>query len=92
MVFFVAVVFAALTSLVNLFEAPTATLQELFHLPRPAAVGIIGAIGIGVGLLIAPIVSQWMDAVSYTHLDVYKRQAPFRSTFLLVYFIGRISP
>ena len=49
-VFFVAVVFAALTSLVNLFEAPTATLQELFHLPRPAAVGIIGAIGIGVGL------------------------------------------
>ncbi|GAA6394468.1 sodium-dependent transporter [Clostridiales bacterium] len=63
-VFFVAVVFAALTSLVNLFEAPTATLQELFHLPRPAAVGIIGAIGIGVGLLIAPIVSQWMDVCS----------------------------
>ena len=33
-VFFVAVVFAALTSLVNLYEAPTATLQELFHLKR----------------------------------------------------------
>lgn len=43
---------------------PPPTLQELFHLPRPAAVGIIGAIGIGVGLLIAPIVSQWMDVCS----------------------------
>ena len=63
-VFFLAVVFAALTSLVNLFEAPTATLQELFHLKRPAAVAVIGAIGIGVGLVIAPIVSEWMDVCS----------------------------
>lgn len=63
-IFFLAVVFAALTSLINLFEAPTATLQELFHLKRPAAVGIIGGIGIVVGLLIAPIVSQWMDVCS----------------------------
>ena len=46
-VFFLAVLFAALTSLVNLFEAPTATLQELFHLKRPAAVAIIGAVGVG---------------------------------------------
>lgn len=63
-VFFLAVVFAALTSLINLFEAPTATLQELFHLKRPVAVAIIGAIGIGVGLVIAPIVSDWMDVCS----------------------------
>ena len=63
-IFFVAVTFAALTSLVNLFEAPTATLQELFHLKRPVAVAIIGAIGIGVGLAIAPIVSPWMDVCS----------------------------
>jgi len=63
-VFFVAVTFAALTSLVNLFEAPTATLQELFHLPRQVAVAIIGSIGIGVGLAIAPIVSPWMDVCS----------------------------
>ena len=63
-VFFLAVMFAALTSLVNLFEAPTATLQEMFHLSRPVAVGIIGAIGIGVGLAIAPIVSPWMDVCS----------------------------
>lgn len=63
-VFFLAVTFAALTSLVNLFEAPVATLQELFRLPRAAAVAIIGAIGIVVGLGIAPIVSQWMDVCS----------------------------
>ena len=63
-VFFVAVVFASLTSLVNLYEAPTATLQEMFHLQRPAAVAIIGAIGIAVGLVIAPNVSPWMDVCS----------------------------
>lgn len=63
-VFFLAVLFAALTSLVNLFEAPTATLQELFHLKRPAAVAVIGALGVGIGLVIAPIVSDWMDVCS----------------------------
>ena len=63
-VFFVAVTFAALTSLINLFEAPTATLQELFHLKRPVAVAIIGALGLVVGLTIAPIVSDWMDVCS----------------------------
>lgn len=63
-IFFLAVVFAALTSLVNLFEAPIATLQEIFHLHRVGAVAVIGVIGIGVGLAIAPIVSQWMDVCS----------------------------
>ena len=63
-VFFLAVTFAALTSLINLFEAPIATLQELFHLKRPLAVAIIGGLGIVVGLSIAPIVSDWMDVCS----------------------------
>ena len=63
-IFFLAVVFAALTSLVNLFEAPTATLQELFHLKRPVAVAIIGGIGIVVGLIIAPNVSPWREVCS----------------------------
>jgi len=63
-VFFVAVTFAALTSLVNLFEAPTATLQELFHLPRSVAVTMIGTIGTGTGLAIASIVEPWMDVCS----------------------------
>ena len=63
-IFFLAVIFAGLTSLVNLFEAPTATIQEQFHLSRPVAVSIIGVIGIVVGLIIAPIVSDWMDVCS----------------------------
>ena len=63
-VFFLAVTFAALTSLINLYEAPTATLQELFHLSRPAAACVIGVVGIAVGLLIAPVVSPWMDVCS----------------------------
>lgn len=63
-VFFIAVMFAAITSLVNLFEAPTATLQEMFHLKRPTAVAIVGGIGFIAGIIIAPIVSDWMDVCS----------------------------
>lgn len=62
--FFLAVVFAALTSLINLFESPIATLQELFRLGRTAAVTVVGVVGIVVSLLIAPIVSPWMDICS----------------------------
>ena len=63
-IFFLAVVFAALTSLVNLYESPIATLQELFHLSRPVSVAIIGVVGAVVSLLIAPSVSPWMDVCS----------------------------
>ena len=63
-VFFLAVVFAALTSLVNLYESPVATLEEHFHLSRPAAVAVTGVIGIVISLLIAPVVSPWMDICS----------------------------
>ena len=63
-VFFTAALFAGLTSLINLFEAPTATLQEKFHLRRGTAVCLIGAVGIGVGLAIQGIVSDWMNVCS----------------------------
>ena len=63
-VFFVAALFAGVTSLVNLFEAPTATLQEKLHLSRRAAVAVIGAVGLAVGLCIQGIVSGWMDVCS----------------------------
>ena len=39
-------------------------MQEKFGLKRPAAVGVIAAIGCIVGLVIQGIVSGWMDAVS----------------------------
>lgn len=65
-VFFVAVLFAAITSLVNLFEAPVEALQDQFKLPRWASVGIIAVVSVAVGLFIesGDAVSAWMDAVS----------------------------
>lgn len=63
-IFFVAVMFAGISSLINLFEAPIATIQEMFNLNRHVAVGIIGVIGIVVGLSIQGIVSTWMDICS----------------------------
>ncbi len=63
-VFFIAVLFAGLTSLINLLEAPTATIQERLHLGRPAAVGLVGAVALAVGLCIQGIVSGWMDVCS----------------------------
>lgn len=63
-VFFVAVLFAGMTSLINLFEAPIATLQEKFGLDRLKACLTIGAIGIIVATLIQGIIEPWMDAVS----------------------------
>mgnify|MGYP004462829537 CR=1 FL=1 len=63
-VFYICVLFAGMSSLVNLYEAPVATMQEKFGLKRPVAVGVIAAIGCIVGLVIQGIVSGWMDAVS----------------------------
>lgn len=63
-VFFVAVLFGGLTSLINFFEAPIATLQEFFRLDRAKACFAIGAIVLVASLLIQGIVSQWMDVCS----------------------------
>lgn len=63
-VFFIAVLFGGLTSLINLFEAPIATVQNRAHISRRAACLIIGAVGLVVGLAIQGIVSQWMDVCS----------------------------
>ncbi len=64
MVFYLCVIFAGLSSLVNLFEAPVATLQQQFGLSRVKAVVAIGVVGTVVGLVIQGIVSEWMDVVS----------------------------
>ncbi|WP_432631202.1 sodium-dependent transporter [Brotaphodocola sp.] len=63
-VFFTAVLFAGMTSLLNLYEAPIATVQEKLHLGRVPACAIIGVIGVIVSLLIQGIVSDWMDILS----------------------------
>lgn len=60
-VFFVAALFAGMSSLVNLFESPVETLQSKFGLSRNKAVSIIAVIGIVVSLIISGIVEGWMD-------------------------------
>ena len=63
-IFFIAVFFAGITSLVNLYEAPISTLQDYLGLSRAKAVGLIAVIGVAVSLMIQGIVSDWMDFVS----------------------------
>lgn len=63
-VFFVCVLFAGVSSIINLYEAPVAFLQERFKAKRVAATGIVLAIGCAVALCIQHITSQWMDVVS----------------------------
>lgn len=64
MIFFICVLFAGVSSIVNLYEAPVAFLQEKLHLNRVSAVAAIGGIGAVVSLAIQPWCSQWMDVVS----------------------------
>ena len=64
--FFLAVLFAALTSLMNLFETPIEALQEQFGLSRKAAVGIMAVISAGISIFIEEgnAVSNWLDVIS----------------------------
>ena len=64
MIFFLCVLFAGATSIVNLYEVPVAFLQEKVGLRRIPAVAVIGLIGAVVSVLIQPWTSQWMDVVS----------------------------
>lgn len=74
-VFYVCVLFAGMSSLVNLYEAPVATIQEKLKLNRVASVGIIAVAGCVVSLVIQGIVSGWMDAVSISaHLAQCSQQ------------------
>lgn len=63
-IFFVAVLFAGMTSLLNLYETPIATLQEKFGFSRIPACLMIAVIGAVVSILIQGIVSDWMDVLS----------------------------
>ena len=63
-IFFVAVFMAGLSSLINLYEGPIATIQEKLHLGRKASCTIIAAIALVVSIFIQGIVSGWMDILS----------------------------
>lgn len=62
--FFVCVLFAGLTSIINLYEVPVAFLQDRLRVRRLPAVLLIGGLGAVLSLLIQPWTSQWMDLVS----------------------------
>lgn len=64
MIFFICVLFAGATSIVNLYEVPVAFLQEKLRFRRVPAVLTIGLIGAAVSIMIQPWTSQWMDVVS----------------------------
>lgn len=63
-IFFLAVTFAGLTSLVNLFETPVEALQTKFGFSRKKAVAVIGVSGSAIAICIEGIVSGWMDIFS----------------------------
>src|SRR5699024_3474639 len=65
-VFFIAVFFAAITSLMNLLETPIETLQHKFNLSRKSSVYIIvGIVAIsGTFIQNANMVGIWMDVLS----------------------------
>lgn len=63
-VFFIAVTFAGISSLINLFEAPIETLQTKFGFKRLPAVSVVMVFGSVVSILISDIVSDWMDVCS----------------------------
>lgn len=63
-VFFVSVLFAGISSIINLYETSVACLQEVFGLKRSMATAIIHILGCIVAILIQSIVSSWMDFIS----------------------------
>ena len=63
-IFFAAVLFAGLSSIINLYECFTAWLQEQFNLKRVIATAVSVGIGCIVALCIQAITSEWMDVVS----------------------------
>ncbi|MBE6065386.1 sodium-dependent transporter [Clostridium cochlearium] len=65
-IFFIAVLFAGVTSLMNLFEASIEALQERFKFSRKAAVSTIGIFGLVTGIILedADKLGVWMDVIS----------------------------
>lgn len=63
-VFYTCVLFAGVSSIINLYEAPVAFLQEKFNMKRIVATAVIHIIGVVVAIFIQAIVSGWMDFVS----------------------------
>ena len=64
--FFVSVLFAGVTSLVNMFEVCTEAIQTRFSLKRKLSAAVVAVIVFGVGAFIEymPYMNKWMDIVT----------------------------
>lgn len=65
-IFFIAILFAALTSIVNLFEVPIEEIQNRLKIPRNSAVALVLAVSAIISVFIenGTVVGCWMDVVS----------------------------
>ena len=65
-IFFISVLFAGITSLMNMFEAVIESLQHKFSLNRKLAVAICGAVCFAVGVFLEgeTAVGNWMDFIT----------------------------
>lgn len=64
-VFFLAVLFAGATSLMNLLESPAEALQKQFGWSRRSSVAFVGILTAVVGIFVeGDILSPWMDTIS----------------------------
>ena len=65
-IFFLSVVFAGITSLINMFEAVIESIQHRFEVPRKLAVLLCGIICFVVGVFLEaePSVGKWMDFIT----------------------------
>lgn len=62
--FFISVLFAGITSIINLFETPVAHVEEYFHLSRPIATLLVLIPGAVFSLSVQKSVAPWMDFLS----------------------------
>lgn len=65
-IFFLSVIFAGITSLINMFEAVSESLQTRFSIPRKAAVALCAGMAFLVGLFLESEanVGSWMDFIT----------------------------
>jgi len=64
LIFFLLFTFAALSSIVNMYEVSVAFLQEKLHFNRKLATVVMLAVGAVIAIFIQPICSDWMDVVN----------------------------
>ena len=64
--FFASVLFAGVTSLVNMFEVCAEAVTTHLHLPRKGAIALVAAVVFGAGLFLEyePWMSSWMDFIT----------------------------